>query len=845
MKHKNLLAASVALAVAGGAWADVDTSTELPEIVITATKRESTVQDTPISVTAISASDIANKGLTDFNSLAQTVPGIAMRTAGPGQTEFEMRGLNSAGGNTSVVGFYFDETALSSPASAQLGKVVIDPNLYDLNRVEILRGPQGTLYGASSMGGTVKVVPNAPQLGQFVASGETVVSETGSGGGTNFTQNGMVNLPMGANVALRIVGSTDSQSGWLNRYVFADGAVTTDGATGARPAGFYTAPLAETVSQSNATSLSSFRASLLWRPSDEVSITPLLMWQHTHQDGPNAVDVDGSPSHPQVPAASGHFEIYDTPEPQDDAFTLGSLKIEWQTEHFLVTSATANWKRTTLVSQDGTEENAGPSGLGSLGRADPYDTSAGGVGPTGPGPTGPGVQEHDATQQLSEELRLTSSDKGAFQWQVGYYYQRLKSEWDMWSVNPQILAAGVGNIYVDYMPQTITQNALFGETSLAFADGWKATLGLRGYNYKYTQSNTEWGDFTPFGFANLFNPTGPTLAGNTAPFDTTASGKASGVNPKFDLSWKMNPEVLLYATAARGFRMGGTDQPFTGYLTNVTPANCAGLTIPTLAILLQCGLQTKLSATSTNPGGYYAPNVQFPNANAQGVPAFNSDSVWNYEIGEKGEFFDRQLMLNVDAYYERWTSPQIATNIGGFGYTVNGANARILGAEVEMWLKLPAGFSFSGNLGYADSKFLSDSPITGYQSGTAIPDSPKVTSSVTLHNVQPLTGALQLTSSLSYNYIGERTNAPYGETITLNNMNQLLVHLPSYGLANLRVGVKSADDWTVSLFVNNLADKETLLDTQPQINLQSAAFTRYIVNQPRTVGVDVSYKFGH
>ena len=841
MNHKKILAASIALAVAGGAWAEGEESTVIPEIVITATKRESTVQDTPMSVTAISAIDIANKGLTDFNSLAQTVPGIAMRTAGPGQTEFEMRGLNSAGGNTSVVGFYFDETALSSPASAQLGKIVIDPNLYDLNRVEILRGPQGTLYGASSMGGTVKLVPNAPQLGQFVATGETVVSETGSGGGTNFTQNGMVNLPLGDKVAARIVGSSDSQSGWLNRYVFADGAVPTDGLTGARPAGFYSAPLAETVTQANASSLDSARASLLWRPVDELSITPALMWQHTHQDGPNAVDVDGSPSHPQVPANRGHFEIYDTPEPQDDVFTLGSLKIEWQTEHFLVTSATADWKRTTVVSQDGTEENAGPSGLGSLGTASPYDTSAGGVGPTGPGPTGPGVQERDDTQQLSEELRLTSTDKGPFQWLVGYYYQRLKSEWSMWSINPQILAAGIGNIYVDYMPQTITQNALFGETSLEFAESWKATVGLRGYKYQYNQSNTEWGDFTPFGFANLLSGA-PTLAGNTAPIDTTASGKATGVNPKFDLSWKMNPEVLWYATIARGFRMGGTDQPFTGYLTTVSPTSCGAPS--SLAVILQCGLQQKLSATASAPGGYFAPNVQFPNANAEGVPQFNSDSVWNYEVGEKGEFFDRQLMLNVDAYFERWNDPQIATNIGGFGYTVNGADASILGAELEMWLKLPAGFAFSGNVGYADSKFLSDSPITGYLKGTAIPDTPKFTSSVTLHNVQQLTGALQLTSLLSYNYVGGRTNAPYGETITLNNMNELLVHLPSYGLANLRVGIKS-DDWTVSLFANNLFNKETLLDTQPQINLQSAAFTRYIVNQPRTIGLDLSYKFGH
>jgi outer membrane receptor protein involved in Fe transport len=845
MKHKSILVTSVALAVAGSPWAAAaDQGNDLEEVLITATKRESTVQDTPISVTAISAADIANKGLTDFNSLAQTVPGIAMRTSGPGQTEFEMRGLSSAGGNASVVGFYLDETALSSPASAQLGKIVIDPNLYDLNRVEILRGPQGTLYGSSSMGGTVKVVPNAPQIDVYAVSGETVVSQTGSGGGTNLTQNGMVNLPLGAEVALRLVGSSDSESGWLNRYVFADGAVMTDGYGpngNARSPGFYTAPLAETVSQANASSFDSFRATLLWRPFDELSITPAFMWQHTHQDGPNAVDVNGAPTNPQVPAAQGHWEIYDTPEPQDDKFTLGSLKIEWQTEHMLITSATADWSRITLVSQDGTEENDGPSGLGSAGTPSPYDIAAGGLGPVGPGPTGPGVQERDGTQQLSEELRLTSTDKGPFQWQAGYYYQRLLSDWAMWSINQQAIQYGIGDVYVDYMPQTITQNALFGEASFAFADTWKATVGLRGYHYEYSQTNSEWGDFTPYGFANLLSGA-PTIAGNTTPFNTASSGSASGVNPKFDLSWQMTPQQLWYVTAARGFRMGGTDQPFTGYLTSVSAGACAAPS--SLNIILQCGLQQKLSATATNPGGYYTPNAQFPNATSQGVPQFKSDSVWNYELGEKGEFFDRQLTLNADVYYERWNSPELATNVSGFGYTVNGSNASILGAEVELWLKLPAGFSFAGNLGYADSKFLSNSAITGYVKGTEIPDSPKVTSSVTLRNVQPLSDKLELTSSLSYNYIGERTNAPYGETVTLYNENQILVHLPAYGLMNLRAGIKSGD-WSLNLFANNLLNKEALLDTQPQINLQTAAFTRYIVNQPRTIGLDVNYSFGH
>src|ERR1700679_2670964 len=93
---------------------------QIPEIVVTATKRVSTVQETSASITAISAEDIAERGLVDFNSLAQSVPGLAMRTSGPGQTEFEMRGLNSAGGNTSMVGFYLDETPLSAPAAAQL-----------------------------------------------------------------------------------------------------------------------------------------------------------------------------------------------------------------------------------------------------------------------------------------------------------------------------------------------------------------------------------------------------------------------------------------------------------------------------------------------------------------------------------------------------------------------------------------------------------------------------------------------------------------------------------------------------------------------------------------------------
>src|ERR1700683_2326694 len=278
-------------------------SDQLAEVVVTAEKRTTTVQETAASITAVSAEEIADRGIVDFNSLAQSVPGISMRTAGPGQTEFEMRGLNSAGGNTSMVGFYLDETPLSSPASAQLGKVEIDPTLYDLNRVEVLRGPQGTLYGSSSMGGTVKLVPNAPQLGAFAASGETDVSYTGSGGDFNHKVNGMVNLPIGDTVAIRVVGSEISDSGWIQRNVLQDGAPPDLGhfPSVSRPANFYSYPLVEQINGANTTTIDSARISLLWKPSDVLSINPMAMSQRTTQDAPNAVDVNGDPTHPTVP----------------------------------------------------------------------------------------------------------------------------------------------------------------------------------------------------------------------------------------------------------------------------------------------------------------------------------------------------------------------------------------------------------------------------------------------------------------------------------------------------------------------------------------------------------------
>ena len=818
----------LALALAGSAYAQAQAQAsasgdQLQEVVVTATKRSTDVQSTGASITAVTAEEISDRGIVDFNSLATSVPGISMRTSGPGQTEFEMRGLNSAGGNTSQVGFYLDETPLSSPASAQLGKEEIDPTLYDLARVEVLRGPQGTLYGSSSMGGTVKLVPNPPQLNAFAASGEVDVGYTGSGGDFNQKVNGMVNLPIGDSAALRIVGSEISQSGWIKRLVLADGAPVDTPAGGfpnvSRPANFYSYPVAEQINGANTTTIDSARISLLWKPNDNLSITPMAMYQLTRQGAPDAADVNGNPTHPGTPDTLAHWEPYDSAEPQEDKFTLGSLKIEYQAPAFLVTSATALWGRNTLISQDATEENEAAFGFPQYDYG--FDAAGNplGVGPTGPAPNGPSVTEKDYTRQFSEELRLTSTAPGPLQWIVGLFYQDLYSEWDEWAIAPQAGAIlGGPNLYVDYQPQTITQNAQFGEISWQFTPDLTGTVGLRHYHYSLAQSNLEFGVFTVN--AGL---------GNTAPYNTGTSNTASGTDPKFDLDWKLTPDVLLYATIAKGFRLGGVNQPIPVAL----PPNPNSVVTGN-----ECSLQQKLLLIGP------AQCFVGPQAGLllQAPATFSSDSVWNYEVGEKAELLDKHLILNVSAYYERWTNPQVATNLAGFGISANGADARIYGLEAELQALLSREWTLGANFGYTNAEFTADSAITGFPSGYAIPDIPDVTASATLRWKHPLSNDLSLIGSLEGDYVGTRTDQPYGETLTLLNINNFLVHLPAYAFLNARLGV-AGNQWTASLYVDNLTNKETVLDPQPQIDIQTNAFVRYLVNRPITAGLDFTYKF--
>jgi len=793
----------------------------LQQVVVTATRRVTTVQTTPISITAVTAAQIASRGIVDSDSLASSVPGIAVRnTGGPGEMELEIRGLNSQGGNSSMVGMYFGEIPLSTATGSQLGKNLMDAGLYDVERVEVLRGPQGTLYGSSSMGGTIRVLPNPPQLNTYAAGTEEVVSATTFGGNINHQENGMVNLPLGDTAALRVVGSFTNDSGWVKRLVLADGAVPVDPGVFpnvSRPSGFYSAPLQEAVDGANTSEVESIRAELLWRPLESLTIEPLAMYQLVQQAAPPAVDVNGNPSHPATPTVLAHYEIYDTPEPQTDSLSFGSLTMVYQFPSFSLTSATGFWHRNFLDLQDSTEQTASAIGIPA------YDAAAGGVGGDY-NSKGAGALEQDYSRQLSEEFRVTSTAPGPVQWVAGYFYQDLYSEDDISNFAPQATAVlGGPSLFIGSVPENLVQNAFYANVSWRLSPRFEVAAGLRRYHFGLAETSTEYG---------VFSALGP--EGNTVPYNAGASIAASGTVPSFTLTYNIDADHMVYARIGKGFRLGGASGD-----TGPIPVVAASNTNPLFAseVANECGLQAKILLNA-------ACN---PNLLLTAPATFKSDWLWSYELGEKSSFFDHRMTADIDAYLEDWYNPQVATDLAGFGLTVNGGNARIKGIEAQLQGLLPAGFDLSLNASYTDAQFIAGSPLSGFPAGTQVPDTPKLSGSAVLQWEHDVSDDLGLFGSLEEDYTGSRTDVPFGVTATLQNMSQVLVHLPAYSMANFRFGVRGEREggghWMAALFVDNLTNNIVLLDPQPQTALQTSAFARYVVSQPLTAGIDVSYQF--
>jgi outer membrane receptor protein involved in Fe transport len=750
----------------------ISEDTGLEEITVTAEKFKSTIQNTPISMSALSGDQLSAAGLTRIEDIAHEIPGLSMRSAGPGLTEYDARGLASNGGAAPTVGFYLDEIPLSPPALSQSGKVVIDPNLYDVERVEVLRGPQGTLYGSGSMGGTIKVITNQPKLGVLEGSVQGTGSYTDGGGG-NYSGNLMVNLPLGDTLALRVVVSDLYRSGWIDNITVSPFPVSLATST---QGNVLAGPVTNVFHNANDERLSSARLSLLYKPSEDYSINVSAMKQSLHLGGYDLLD--GSPNSATPSRVyDAHYEAFPLREGVRDDISIFGITVNANVGFADLTSATAYWDRLGVQTQDASESI--------------YWSNHGGA------PFVPVVySERDPSHQFSQEIRLTSHDSGGLHWVGGAFYSELHSVWNEIGISPLNATPAVpdGAYFISWNPYSVKQTALFADGSYKITDQWKLSAGVRWYTYKSEQDEYSWGS------------DGPNLTPPAASQITTASDR--GFNPRVNLSYAPTQDLTTYATVSKGFRPGGANQ--------ILPPSLCG---------------------------------------NSGTLKFGPDSAWNYEIGEKAKFFDNWLTINSDVYYIKWTGvQQVLTLPCGYQFYNNAGDGRSFGPELEVNAKLTKELTASLSAAYTDAKITSPNaaytsfltniatfpdgvthpcPTAGGGCTAPIMNVVKDTASLSLTYATTVMSDYQLTARIADSFIGPSYDVAY----------YFGYKLPSYNLVNARVGL-AHDSWSADLFVDNLTNKVALMtanNTSFQFNIPQVV--RYTTNQPRTVGVQLNYKF--
>jgi outer membrane receptor protein involved in Fe transport len=759
----------------------------LEEIVVTAQKRVSTVQTTPISITAVTGEDLQARGIVNFTSLAQSTPGVSLKSEGPGQTEIELRGMTSSGGNSPTVGFYLDDIPLTAPAGAQNGKVVIDPTLYDLKRIEVLRGPQGTLYGAGSMGGTVRLISNQPDPSKLEGSAQSTLSGT-AGGGFNHSDNLMLNIPLIDDVlALRVVATEAHTSGWIDRIVAGNYPIAT--ANGSLRGKVQAAPIEKRYPGSNAQQLYGFRAAVLWKPTDALSITPAFFYQSSRQDGISAFDSD--------PGTQTHYQVFDYAEPLTDRITVYSLNVNYAFDEFDMTSSTAQWNRRSTQTQDASENFNNPN-TGAT-----YASNNGLPNPGYYGPGGSGRvygREDDPSGQFSQELRFASTGAGALNWVGGAFFSNYSATWNFDGIteNPSaymdlgtFAPATTTSWFKALSPTRLIQYAVFGEASYDLTSALKANVGLRYYRYDYR-------------FTSVISGWGSALGAATPSESGVIKQSADGLNPKVNLSYTFNPDLMTYATLSKGFRPGGGNAQY--------------------------------PVTGPYWSAVYAP---YKFQGSKWPSSYQPDTVWSFEIGEKARFFDRRLTVNGSIYYERWNDIQLLALPGDWALNINGNHATIWGGEIETRAVLGRGFELGVSAGYTKA-YVDSGTHWQITPVNELSDVAPLTGNVNLNYTRELTDQYTFISRLETAYVGPRYSLafPYGYSL-----NGKYIQLPSYGLTNLRAGVQSRAGWGAAVFVNNVFNRHAQLESLFQEDLPSAAFNRIVTNQPLTAGVDLTYRF--
>ena len=757
----------------------------LEEITVTAQKRSENLQDVPLSIQAFSTARLEELGIGDFDDYAKYLPSVSFQKVGsPSFEHTYMRGVSSGGdgnhsGSQPSVGMYLDE----QPVTTIDGNLNI--HLYDIERVEALAGPQGTLYGASSQAGTIRIITNKPDPSGFKAGYDLDLNNVDHGG-TGYDVEAFVNLPLTSTAAVRLVGWDQHDAGYISNV---HGTVTfpTSGAV------FDNAALVK--KDYNTVETTGGRAALKVELNDSWTILPTVMGQVQKTDGDFAYN-----------PAVGDLQVqHYFPDYVHDSWVQWALTVEGKIGNFDLVYAGAYLTRNTHEQSDYTDYSLYyDSAYGK----DFVDNAGNLINPAQT------IIGTDHYSKYSHELRISSPKDNRLRFVGGLFLERqvheilqdyLVNNGDaLGSVAPNDLSVPgwPGTLWLTDQERVDRDKAVFGELTFDITDHLSASAGLRHFTYDNSLQGF-YGFNANFlaseGTGTCFTPFVPFHGAPCSDLDRGTSG--SGNSPKLNLTYKFDPDRMIYATYSKGFRPGGVNR---------------------------------------NGGGTIAP--------------YQPDYLKNYEIGWKTSWFDNRLRFNGAVFREDWSNFQFSY-LGANSLTIitNAGQARIDGLETDLEFAATQSLTLTGGFSLLDAKLTQTfcgiptvcsapgfDPSTYEQyapAGTRLPVTPRFKGNITARYTFPV-GSYKGDIQGSAVYVGERTSDL--RTLAANALGDE----PSYTVFDFSAGIQM-NSFHYSVYLNNAFDKRAVLDRYAECDvLLCGAIAQYVVpNQPRTIGVKFGQKF--
>ncbi len=750
---------------AATAQSDQDESFKgLEEIIVTATKRTESLQEVGMSITALSNAELERMGAYTLLDFAVHVPNLGMAYEADGRFDSSSPSIRGIFGQNTT-GFYIDDT----PVNASLL-----PRVLDVERIEVLRGPQGSLYGAKSMGGTIRMITKQPDLTQSENKAHASLS-TVKEGDQNYNFDASFNIPVVEDkFALRVAAYYGENSGIFDR-VYIPTWVDSYGEVRQSPGPAF--PVHKNVDDEKYYG-GQIAGKIAFN--DDVTLDLRYMGQKIEADGFPFADIKAS--------NTTERRFFDLDEPGTDKWYVASGTLNWATSAGTLSSTTSWYDRTTSEWEEETSflHNLFDQVIGIS--IDPIPSI---------------INTTEKYQSFVQETRFSSSFDGPLNFITGVFYQDL--EWNHHyppALYPGLHEAidaftgvpGLGQncdygfcltdddlIFTDRQITKTKEFAVFGELTYQISERWSVTAGGRYYDNKVTASNMS------DGFAN------------SGPSSFNDKQSETGFNPKVLVEAEVNDEVNIYASAAKGFRIGGVNG-------NVPIGLCG----------------PELDALGIEPSN---------------ATTYDSDTLWSYELGFKSNLADNRVTLNGAVFFIDWSDIQQQNRLAcGFQFVQNAGKAESKGFELELNAAPTKGLTLSAAVGYTKAEITDSGGVAGVTNGDKIQGVPDWTVSGSAQYNWPAFDTWEAYVRGDANY--------YGDSYSSNNESSAATQRlrESWAALNLRVGVLN-EKWDLTLFADNVTDERANLADSRSIAAETPGRQRLVVNRPRTIGVEARVRF--